>query len=95
MQDTARLHVAAAVLSTVQNERIFPWAEPFNWDQVLEILRAGYPQKEFPQNFHHQRDLSSVSGPRSRALEILKKLGQDGFVPLKDSILANVEDLSG
>lgn len=95
MQDTARLHVAGAVLSTVQNERIFAWAETWNFDQILEILRERYPQKEFPQNFHHQRDLSSVSGPRSRALELLKQLGQDGFIPLKDSVLANVEDLSG
>lgn len=94
MQDTARLHVAGAVLSTVQNERIFPWAEPWNFDQILEILRAGYPQKEFPQNFHNQRDLSTVPGPRSRALEILKELGQGNFVSLKDSVLATVEDLA-
>ncbi|EXF86353.1 NAD dependent epimerase/dehydratase [Colletotrichum fioriniae PJ7] len=94
VQDTARLHVAGAVLHSVQNERIFAWAEPWNFNRILEILRIHYPQRMFLENFHHEHDLSSVSGPRSRALEILNQLGRDGFVSLEDSILGNVQDLA-
>ncbi|OHF01191.1 NAD dependent epimerase/dehydratase [Colletotrichum orchidophilum] len=94
VEDNARLHVAAAVLPSVRNERIFAWAEPFNFDTVLDILRTHFPNKDFVDNFHHYRELSVVSQPQSRAVELLRQLGRDGFVPLKQSVLLNVEDLS-
>ena len=34
VQDTARLHVAAVINPDVQNERIFGFADPFNWKYV-------------------------------------------------------------
>ncbi|KAJ0310930.1 hypothetical protein COL516b_001630 [Colletotrichum fioriniae] len=94
VEDNARLHVAAAVLPNVRSERIFAWAEPFNFDTVLDILRTHFPEKNFVDNFHHYRELSVVSQPQSRAVELLRQLGRDGFVPLKQSVLLNVEDLS-
>ncbi|GKT55758.1 NAD dependent epimerase/dehydratase [Colletotrichum tofieldiae] len=92
VQDTARLHVAGAVLPNVRNERIFAWAEPFNFDAVLEILRNQFPGKHFTDNFHHYQELSTAFEVQSRATQLLKQLGRDGFVPLKQSILLNVED---
>ncbi|KAK1703504.1 NAD dependent epimerase/dehydratase [Colletotrichum lupini] len=94
VEDNARLHVAAAVLPNVRSERIFAWAEPFNFDTVLDILRAHFPEKTFVDNFHHYCELSVVSQPQSRAVELLRQLGREGFVPLKQSVLLNVEDLS-
>ncbi|KXH65897.1 NAD dependent epimerase/dehydratase [Colletotrichum salicis] len=94
VEDNARLHVAAAVLPNVRSERIFAWAEPFNFDTVLDILRTHFPEKNFVDNFHHYRELSVVSQPQSRAVELLRQLGRGGFVPLKQSVLLNVEDLS-
>ncbi|KAK1451325.1 NAD dependent epimerase/dehydratase [Colletotrichum melonis] len=94
VEDNARLHVAAAVLPNVRSERIFAWAEPFNFDTVLDILRTHFPEKNFVDNFHHYRELSVVSQPQSRAVELLRQLGREGFVPLKQSVLLNVEDLS-
>ncbi|KAI3539355.1 NAD dependent epimerase/dehydratase [Colletotrichum abscissum] len=94
VEDNARLHVAAAVLPNVRSERIFAWAEPFNFDTVLDILRTHFPEKTFVDNFHHYRELSVVSQPQSRAVELLRQLGREGFVPLKQSVLLNVEDLS-
>ncbi|KAL0780818.1 hypothetical protein CaCOL14_002153 [Colletotrichum acutatum] len=93
VEDNARLHVAAAVLPNVRSERIFAWAEPFNFDTVLDILRTHFPEKNFVDNFHHYRELSVVSQPQSRAVELLRQLGREGFVPLKQSVLLNVEDL--
>ncbi|OBR16162.1 NAD dependent epimerase/dehydratase [Colletotrichum higginsianum IMI 349063] len=94
VQDTARLHVAAAVLPNVQNERIFAWAEPFNFDTILDILRTQFPGKKFADNFHNYEELSTAVEPLSRAAELLGQLGRDGFVPLKQSVLLNVGDPS-
>lgn len=94
VQDTARFHVAGAVLPGVQNERIFAWAEPFNFDAVLEIMRIQFPEKNFVGNFHRYRELSVAEKPQARALELLKQLGREGFVPLKQSVLLNVEKLA-
>ncbi|TQN68664.1 Aldehyde reductase 2 [Colletotrichum shisoi] len=94
VQDNARLHVAAAVLLNVQNERIFAWAEPFNFDIILDISRAQCPGKKFADNFHNYEELSTAVGPQSRAAELLGQLGRDGFVPLKKSVLLNVGDSS-
>ncbi|KZL80451.1 nad dependent epimerase dehydratase [Colletotrichum incanum] len=92
VQDTARLHVAGAVLPNVKNERIFAWAEPFNFDAVLETLRNQFPEKHFTDNFHHHQELSTAFEVQSRARQLLRQLGRDGFVSLKQSVLLNVED---
>ncbi|KAJ0162447.1 Aldehyde reductase 2 [Colletotrichum tanaceti] len=94
VRDTARLHVAAAVLPNVRNERIFAWAEPFNFDRILDILRTQFPGKSFADNFHNYEELSTAAELQSRAVELLGQLGRDGFVPLRQSVLLNVGDSS-
>ena len=39
IRDNARLHVAALLDATVQSERIFAFAEKFNWNVLVLILR--------------------------------------------------------
>lgn len=92
VQDTARLHVAAAIHPDVVSERIFGFAEPVNGDQLLEILREMYPEKTFPENFQSSKDLSEIV-PRTRAESLLKDMGQAGWTSLKDSVRWNTEDL--
>ncbi|KAK1972615.1 NAD dependent epimerase/dehydratase [Colletotrichum sublineola] len=92
VQDTARLHVAGAVLPNVRNERIFALAETFNFDTVLEILRKQFPGKDFVDDFHHYQETSTASELRSRASDLLRQLGRDGFVSLEQSVLLNIED---
>ncbi|GME52371.1 uncharacterized protein K452DRAFT_290798 [Neofusicoccum parvum] len=92
VQDVARLHVAAAIHPDVIGERIFAWAEPYNFDTILEILRKQNPGIEFVADFHSGKDLSVVE-PRARAEQLLQDLGRQGFTSLEDSIRMNSEGL--
>lgn len=92
VQDTARLHVAAAIHPDVVSERIFGFAEPQNGDTMLDILRKLYPAKTFPENFQVGQDLSEVV-PRARADALLRDMGRDGWTSLEDSVRWNTEDL--
>ncbi|KAI0167769.1 hypothetical protein BJ166DRAFT_577348 [Pestalotiopsis sp. NC0098] len=96
VRDTARLHVAGLVLPGVERERIYAWAEPWNFDQVLQILRKQHPQKEFTTtaSFQGGWDSSIVAKPRERALELLRRLGSDDFTSLEESVRLNTKDLS-
>ncbi|KAI0388914.1 aldehyde reductase [Xylariaceae sp. FL0594] len=93
VQDTALLHVAAAIHPGVESERVFAFAEPVNGDGILAILRKLYPDRTFPDNFQADQDLSEIV-PRQRALELLKDMGKtEGFTSLEESIKRNTEDL--
>lgn len=92
VQDAALLHVAAAILPDVKGERIFGFAEPFCWDDILEILRKQNPKKKFHENFAGE-PYQAVIKPRERAEELLKRLGKSGWTSLEDSLWLNTEDL--
>ncbi|KAJ5679526.1 hypothetical protein N7462_007770 [Penicillium macrosclerotiorum] len=92
VQDTALLHVAAAIHPDVHSERVFAFAEPVNADGVLAILRKLYPSRSFPADFRAEKDLSEIV-PRQRAEALLRAMGQDGWTSLEESIKRNTEDL--
>lgn len=92
VQDTGRLHVAAAVFDNVKDRRIFAFAGRFNWDQVLDILRKAAPNKELPDNFSAGSDPNEIK-PRDAAEQLLRDLGRPGWVSLEESVLANISDL--
>lgn len=86
VQDDAKIHVGALLFGDVSNERLFSWAHPYNWNDMLAILRKHYPQQKFLDDDPNLgRDLSQVSN--QRAEEILKRLSGTGWVSLEDSIL--------
>lgn len=84
--DTARLHVAAATDPSIQNKRIMAYAEPYDWNQILDIGRKVLPEAEWPANLEkNDKDLSTVDN--AFAKEILqKRFGQDGFQPLEKGV---------
>ncbi|TGJ84767.1 hypothetical protein E0Z10_g3951 [Xylaria hypoxylon] len=93
VQDTALLHVAAAIHPGVESERVFSFAEPVNGDSMLAILRKLYPDRTFPENFQGDKDLSDIV-PRKRASELLRDMGKpEGWTSLEESIKRNTEDL--
>ncbi|OLN96042.1 Aldehyde reductase 2-like protein 1 [Colletotrichum chlorophyti] len=92
VEDSAALHIAATLLPDVQDERIFAFAEPFNWDRVLAILRQQNPGHKFSDDFagiEYPHDIK----PRGRAEELLKRVGRPGWTPLEESLLRNTEQL--
>lgn len=89
VRDVGRLHVAALINPTVKSERIFAYSSPFNWNDVLEILRKVYPERQWPENIPDEgKDLSTIER-RERSVELLKELGKDGFIPLEESVKAS------
>ncbi|KAF2814725.1 NAD(P)-binding protein [Mytilinidion resinicola] len=87
VQDDARLHVAALIYEDVKAERLFAFAQPFNWNDILAFFRKLYPGRKFHADFPDLgRDLSKVAN--ERAEELLKRFGQPGWTSLEDSIKA-------
>ncbi|KAF2138215.1 uncharacterized protein K452DRAFT_290798 [Aplosporella prunicola CBS 121167] len=92
VQDVARLHVAAVIHPGVKGERIFGYAERFNHDAVLDILRKQNPEREFVPNFLSGTDRSVIE-LRGRAEQLLQELGRPGFTSMEDSVWMNSEPL--
>lgn len=93
VQDTALLHVAAAIHPEVTSERIFAFAEPVNGDGLLAILRKLYPKRTFPADFQSEKDLSIIA-PRERAKALLRDMGKDGgWTSLEESVRRNTQDV--
>ena len=92
MEDTALLHVAAAIHPGIKLERIFAYAEPYNGDRILAILRKMYPNRTFCPDFHAEKNLCDIV-PRGRAEQILREIGKDGWTSLEESIKRSTRSL--
>lgn len=93
MKDVALLHAAAVLDPEVKNVRMQAWGHNTHFNEVLAIMRNHQPQRKFMDDF---ADLSmlSVSADFDLAISLLKKWGkQDGWTPLKETVLDNVKPL--
>lgn len=85
VQDNARVHVAALVYSDVQDERLFTFAYPYNWNDILAVLRKLYPERKFMDDIPDLgHDLSIVTN--ERAEELLRRWGLPGWTNLGQTI---------
>jgi len=85
VQDNARVHVAALILRGVRAQRLFTFAYPFTWNDILAIFRKLYPQRKFIDDIPDLgADLSTVEN--RPAEELLKKMGQQGWTNLEESV---------
>lgn len=95
VNDCARLHVAALLDKSIDNQRIFAFAESVNWTDIVTILREIRPQNEkIPDPpVHEGRDLSQAD-VRHKAENILQSYwGIEGWTGLRESITAGVADI--
>jgi nucleoside-diphosphate-sugar epimerase len=91
--DDARLHVAALIDPSCNGQRIFAFAHPFNWSDVLDALRKVYPNKQFMDNIEGEgRDLSEV--PNQDAEELLRKHYGKGWTSLEETLKDNTATLT-
>jgi hypothetical protein len=75
----------------VNNERVFAFAEPFNFNSWLAIFRKNFPDQKFLDDWPNlPKDLSKVAAWQ-RSVELLKEVGRPGFTSMEESILNNVE----
>jgi hypothetical protein len=84
--------VIALLNPSVNNERVFGFAEPFNFNDLLAVFRKNFPKQTFQEDWPGLgRDVSTIA-PKERSVELLKAYGRkDGFVGLEESIVDNVE----
>lgn len=84
--DTARLHVAAATDLSMDRQRILALAEPWCWQNVLDIARKHRPNVPLPEfQDSKDRDLSTIE--TGLAKEILEShYGQDSFLSLYQGV---------
>ncbi|KAE9363654.1 NAD(P)-binding protein [Stipitochalara longipes BDJ] len=80
VQDNARIHVAALINPEIQNERIIAFAEPYNANDILKILRTLRPDHEFPEDFVDDNVLK-------------QDFGQSGWTSLTESLRRTIENL--
>ncbi len=85
-QDTAILHISALIHSDVKSERLFGFAEPWSYNDLLAIYRKHYPERKFPE------DLKDVGVDRShppnqRAEEVLKWSKGSGWDGLEKTVV--------
>jgi hypothetical protein len=89
-QDTALVHIGALIYDDVNDERLLVFAEKFNWNGILDLLRKLYPEKSFEANVENEVvDLSTVRN--ERAEEILRRVkgvaeGKSAWDGLEDKI---------
>jgi len=85
VQDDARVHVAALIYNDVKDVRLFAFAHPYTWNDILAIFRKLYPQKKFIDDMPNLgQDLSKVAN--GRAEELVKRFGRPGWTSLEDSV---------
>jgi hypothetical protein len=82
VRDVAMLHAAVVKFPEVQNERVFGFYRPYNWNMILDALRDLRPEHEFPARLPDLgNDLTKLT--TARAEELLVKMGKPGWVDLK------------
>ncbi|KAH8799742.1 hypothetical protein F5884DRAFT_847965 [Xylogone sp. PMI_703] len=96
VEDTARLHVIGLLSPDVKSERIFAFAKPHNWTDIINILRKLRPENKLipdpPPN--EGRDLTEVL-PSQRAEQLLRDFFQrPGWTSLEDSLAAGIEGVN-
>lgn len=84
--DTALLHVAALTDLSIKDERIFAFAAPYHWNDILAICRNYKPDLDIPQDLEdNDRDLTTVDTKLSENL-LKEHFGRDGFIGLEESV---------
>jgi hypothetical protein len=93
VDDTARIHIAALLCNSVSNERIFAYAKPFTWNEVLAVLRKLHPSKTFAEDIP-EAELSNMSVSNERGEQLLRDVfGRQGWTSLEDTVKENVKGL--
>lgn len=86
--DTALLHIAALTQEDVANERLWGFADTFNFNSWVGVFRKLDPKKPWPADDPSQEhDLTEID--TSREVELLKRFGQEGWTSFFDSVRKN------
>ncbi|KAH7411741.1 hypothetical protein DE146DRAFT_674224 [Phaeosphaeria sp. MPI-PUGE-AT-0046c] len=86
VRDTGKLHVAALVDPETSNERLWGFAEKYNWNSVLAYFRKFWPDKKFIDDIEGL-GWDGTTVPTESALKTLKNVyGQDSWTGIETSL---------
>ena len=89
--DDARLHIAALIDPDCNGKRIFAFAKPFTWNEILAVFREMCPDKKFQEDGAGLKSICEV--PNQEAEQLLRKHFGKGWTSLEDSVKENVATL--
>ncbi|KAH8658582.1 hypothetical protein BGZ61DRAFT_486186 [Ilyonectria robusta] len=94
VKDVATLHVAALLDPRVKEERIQAWATPFNWNDVLTVLRRLYPTHHFVDDLSGMGKILATTDD-TLARRLLKEWAhQDEWTGFEDGIQETVKSFT-
>ena len=93
VEDTARFHVAAALNLDIRSERLFAFAAPYTWNDILRIMRSMDPLRPLPELFPNiGRDLSTVA--TRWGADLLAPWGLSDWTGLEQTVTSTINSLS-
>jgi hypothetical protein len=93
VQNVALMHVAAVLDPEVSHRRIHAGAQPFNWNDILSIMRNLYQENEFVNDLPNMGQLIGTVDD-GLGLQLMKKWGgQEEWTVLVEGIKQNLEDV--
>ncbi|KAK2805861.1 hypothetical protein FQN51_008635 [Onygenales sp. PD_10] len=94
VRDCALVHVAALIYADVRAERLFAFAQPYNWNDMLACMRRLYPDRQFIEDLPGLgRDVSTVMN--EGAENLLRRISGHGWTGLEESIREATGDYAG
>ncbi|KAK5121073.1 hypothetical protein LTR85_005557 [Meristemomyces frigidus] len=88
VRDTAKLHVAALIDPSANGKRLFGFAAPYSWNDLLAILRKQNPDRQFIDDKEGEgKDLCQI--PNGEAEALLRKHYGHGWTSLEESLRDN------
>jgi hypothetical protein len=100
VEDDARVHVGALLHPNVRNERLFAFASPFTWPELIQAMQKKFPDRKFETQLADP-GVEMTKIPVERALDVhtwVRKLGNDwhggeGWTPLDIAVGEGIEGM--
>lgn len=93
VRDVALIHVAAVLDPEISHGRIYAWAQPFNWSDILAIMWRLYPEKKIVDALPNMGQMIGTVDD-SLGLKFMKRWGcQEVWTSLDDCVKENLEDV--
>lgn len=93
VDENATVHVVALICADVVGERLFTFARPYGWNDLLGIFKKRYPDRKFIADIEGLGEDKSIVA-NGRAEELLKRVKGKGWEGLEESVAVLTDKLA-
>ncbi|KAF2828748.1 NAD(P)-binding protein [Ophiobolus disseminans] len=86
VRDTAKLHLAALLDADTAGERLWGFAERFNWNDVLALFRKVWPERQFPKDLEGLGVDESIADTEGALGALRRVYGLEGWRGLEGAV---------